>query len=416
MPTFTGSGWNFVPGGGNFVPGASDLYDGDFINSLLSSAGVVLNFAANSGTQTGQSPGPATNFITTSRASTGMAVDTGGNWTTFAANQPRITNLGLTVEESRTNIVTQTQTMAVAPWQGVGAVVAAPTIIAGQSSPDGGTNAVRLVYPAVTVAPTSFSIFNTSAPATQANTTTYTASIFLKGAVGGEQIYLTATPDAATYSRQRVTLTTSWQRFQLQWTTTTGSYFFGIGTDLRDGSEAATPAQTVFAWQAQIEAGSFATTPIPTTSAAATRGADVVTLTTVPPIGASYTLQANGTPQSPITNAANQFMANVSDGTNTNRGSALRFLSTGSLGIAATGTGGTTANYAVNGQLNPGTTVVAQGALGKAALAQTGASGMTTVTIGARPDGGAQWNGTIAQVALWPTTALTAAQLQALTT
>jgi len=68
---------------------------------------IDLNFAA--GVYYGVGPGAPTSFLTTSRASVGTAVDSSGNWQTFAANVPRITNLGLLVEESRTNLFLNSQ-------------------------------------------------------------------------------------------------------------------------------------------------------------------------------------------------------------------------------------------------------------------------------------------------------------------
>ena len=72
---------------------------------VLPSAGVDLDFVHNLGYQRGFGNGSysASSLITTSRASSGTAADTSGNYYSFAANVPRITNQGLLVEEARTN-------------------------------------------------------------------------------------------------------------------------------------------------------------------------------------------------------------------------------------------------------------------------------------------------------------------------
>ena len=103
----------------------------------------------------------------------------------------------------------------------------------------------------------------------------YTFSVWLRGNVGGEIVWLSATPDGATYFRQQCVLTTIWQRFSL--TTgnlTAATWFWIIGTDRRDTQQAATPAQTIFTWGGQIEALPYMSSYIPTTSASVTRARD----------------------------------------------------------------------------------------------------------------------------------------------
>jgi hypothetical protein len=62
--------------------------------------------------------------------------------------------------------------------------------------------------------------------------------------------------------------------------------------------------------------------PIRTTSAAVTRAADVVTAP-VAGISTAATLFAQGTPLTPLSNASNQVLAGLSDGTNNNAWTAV---------------------------------------------------------------------------------------------
>src|ERR1700733_11295724 len=74
--------------------------------------GVDANFAK--GLYYGMNAPPA--GLTTSRASVGYANDSAGNWYQFGNNVPRITNLGLKVEESRTNSALWSRDMTNAAW------------------------------------------------------------------------------------------------------------------------------------------------------------------------------------------------------------------------------------------------------------------------------------------------------------
>jgi hypothetical protein len=100
--------------------------------------------------------------------------------------------------------------------------------------------------------------------------------------LGGEQVYLMATPnDGATYYRATAVLTTAWQRLAVVTPNLTAvSWFVMIGVDLRDAGQTAKPAQTVYAWGAQAERGAFATSYMPTTVATATRAQDTCTIPT----------------------------------------------------------------------------------------------------------------------------------------
>jgi hypothetical protein len=170
-------------------------------------------------------------------------------------------------EEARTNLALQSA-VALPPWGAFSLVVAVPVATANNTTaPDGTTTATRLVYPAITGAGAA-SAWYQSIPVAAAQ---YAFSVWLKGAVGGEQVYLYAS--VATYSTSaRLTLTTQWQRFTFVTSTLTAtSWAFAIGADLRDTNQTSTPAQTIYAWGAQVEQGVFATSYIPTTTVSVAR-------------------------------------------------------------------------------------------------------------------------------------------------
>ena len=239
-------------------------------------------------------PGTLDPRITFTRASVGTYFDSAGVMQTAAVNAPRWDYdpsthelRGLLIEETRTNLVLQSASLAVAPWTPAGVVVAAPTVTADQVvAPDGTTTAARIVYPQVIGAG---AVSYVRQPITM-SAVVYTYSMWLRGAVGGEQVYLLCADAVPTYHRTLVTLTTSWQRFTMTTgTLTAASWNFGVGTDLRDGTQTTKPAQTIYAWGAQLEAGPTPTSYIATTSAAVTRAVDICNIT---PLGSWFNASA----------------------------------------------------------------------------------------------------------------------------
>jgi hypothetical protein len=96
-------------------------------------------------------------------------------------------------------------------------------------------------------------------------TSDITRSIYLKGAVGGETLKL---KDPSGFGgNTSVTLTTSWVRYEHK-TTNTGDTYQGLFVD--DISNGA----TIYAWGAQLEAGDYATSYIPTLGTSVTRVAE----------------------------------------------------------------------------------------------------------------------------------------------
>jgi hypothetical protein len=227
-------------------------------------------------------PGTLDSRITFTRASTATYTDASGTIQTAAANAPRWDYAGgslrgLLIEEARTNLALRSGDLSnAASWPVVNNVVALPTVTGNNTaSPDGTTTAARIVYPAVSGA-SALSYVYQQITVTAA---TYGYSLYLRGNAGGEQVYLLASVGGSTfYSSSRLTLTTQWQRFSFVTPTlTAATWNFAVGTDLRDGTQAATPAQTVYAWGAQAEQGAFVTSHIPTAGATVTRAADTAT-------------------------------------------------------------------------------------------------------------------------------------------
>ena len=228
-------------------------------------------------------PGTLDPRITFTRASTATYTDATGTIRSAAANAPRwdydpVTHSlrGVLIEEARTNGLQASADFSAAVWSPAGFNgPTAPVVTVNQvTAPDGTLSADRIAFPAISGAGAGSQVAQIFA--TTANV--FSLSMWLRGNVGGEQVYLWTT-DGTTYYRTLATLTTSWQRFSLVTSAlTTASWYCVIGADLRDASQSSKPAQTIFAWGAQAEQGAFSTSHIPTTAATATRAADNATM------------------------------------------------------------------------------------------------------------------------------------------
>lgn len=231
-----------------------------------------------------------------SRASPGTYYDSSGTLQTAAANVARMTydpgDLSrppyLMVENSATNAVTWSQRFGSAPWSSTGVTVADNAATA----PDGTTTAAVVTttgaaarLSAAFLAPAAvctLSIFfargNSDVPITQAygiynNTTGADLAYALVNYATGS-VSMVGPQAANTVAVVRV-LTGGWFRLEL---TFNSGIITGNSLNVYAGGTggAGSTGETYKVWGAQLEAGSVATSYIPTAGAAVTRAADVV--------------------------------------------------------------------------------------------------------------------------------------------
>ena len=235
--------------------------------------------------------------ITFSRGTGATRVNASGFIETVGNTTPRfdydpvtLAPRGLLIEEARTNLLIYSAQFDTG-WATVNTTVAANATI----SPDGTVNADKIT-PTATVA--AHQIAQSSGTLTVG--TVYTASAFVKAA-GYNFVDLTGnTPNAnflaqfnlstgSVVSSTNVTGTPTIQNFGNGWyrivasftcATATGGFYY---IQVRDNSQALSYAgdgtSGVFAYGAQLEAGSFATSYIPTVASTVTRNGDIATMT-----------------------------------------------------------------------------------------------------------------------------------------
>jgi hypothetical protein len=201
--------------------------------------------------------------------------------TTDRLNVPRLTyqNGGggcpsLLLEKQSTNLITYSEDFTHSNWGNYTTGSGAITKIANQAiSPDGTQNAdeIRLTRSALTEDALTFQ-------QQYASSSTYSRTIYLKAARTedvGKKIDIWSYDGSNTVGRVHATLTADWVRFDAS--TATGALVEILSFGYLSSSTFPTTSGTdvrFYAWGAQGEASSYATSLIPTTSSSATRVAD----------------------------------------------------------------------------------------------------------------------------------------------
>ena len=382
-----------------------------------------------------------TGSATFTRATTATTVNSAGTIISVASGTPRsyydpttLQYLGYLAEGARTNLCLQSADLATS-WTPVRASVGVNQV----ASPDGSVNADKLIEDSTA----ANSHYIQAASISIANTTAYTFSAFVKpagrsfiavqgdisggflgGASGfslsgaGSVVGLGAGVSSATI----VSYPNGWYRITV--TATSSGITASPGVALRTSSGTAIESYNgdgtsgVYLWGAQLEAGAFASSYIPTTTASVTRNADVLTYpfsgNASSTVGTAFmqcffpagTFTGGGINRYLIdfgTNAAPMFLNNAGslllfDGTAT-RSFSQTF--TGASSKIATSWGGSTSIGSING--------------GVGSSGFDGDLGATTaITIGDFGGGSSQPFCTIRNVRIYQTQ-LSAAQLQAVT-
>ena len=348
--------------------------------------------------------------VTFTRASTGTYVGSDGVLQTAAIDVPRFDHnpttgesLGLLAEEARTNLLLRSEEFNDASWIKQSSVsVSANTTIA----PNGTLTADTITWTSASVNTGIYAQILSALAASVA----HTRSIYVRADSAGGTVQLT--DPTLTIGITTINLTTEWQRIQLTENTTIAG---SAGVWIR---KTASSPNTIYLWGAQLEAGAFATSYIPTTTATATRAADVASVT-----GTNFSPWYNQTEGtvfvSATTNArhggSNSFprILSVSDGTNNNQMETYyRVLSSytdAGYGVVSAGT--TQAAFDTNDNRNGQSIAIGYAsnnfplAIGGTVVATDTSGTVPTVSrlgLGVRGGGGTLLNGTIKRLTYWP--------------
>ena len=283
--------------------------------------------------------GSATSFITFSRASTATRINASGVLESVASGVARLdydpvtlAPRGLLVEEQRTNLFTYSEQFDNAVWVKTRASVTANAV----TSPDGTVDAEKVVED--TSASTTHHVSN---GATLASGVAYTASFYLKAAERTWAYISLASTAFGTAAGAYFNLSTGvigtvssgvtasilpagngWYRCIVTRTTVasgTGQAFVNLSTGDTVTLYTGDGTSGLYIWGAQLEAGSFATSYIPTLAASATRSADTASVATssFPYSDTEGTIVVNATPS--VVTASSYTAYSLSDGTSSNR-------------------------------------------------------------------------------------------------
>ncbi len=407
------------------TPGAFVLRNGG-VNATKATMDILFS----TGQAWNAGPVAITALLSCSRALAGYYTDLSGCLTSFPANTLRMGNRGLFVEEARTNLALQSQTLGSATWTKTRSTVSADSTAA----PDGTVTADTLVEDNTA---TSTHLMTQSITIT---TTTYAWSIYAKpngrtwiaidandGTPRLTYFQLTGAGTVGTNAAGNTSTITphdnGWYRCTVARTAaaTGGAFTVFLATADATNSYSGDAASGVYLWGAQLElstASYGASSYIPTTTVGVARALDVVTFAdltwfdgTSESIYAEWTTRNVASAAVWLFDAANDITLNEQTGMSPRLSDAgatvaLTAANTAAAGTAAKAAGRMKTNdYAFC--LNGGTVGTDTSATQPGTLA---ASRLGVDLAGANP-----LNGYIRRVSAWKTLQIADAALQALT-
>lgn len=292
-------------------------------------------------------------LLSISRSSSGFAQDSFGNLTSFSSNVLRRTDLGLLIEEARTNTCLRSAEFDNSyHTKGNGGTGSVPTVTANAgTAPDGTATADRIQFAlngGTSSADNSTIGGFAGADVAFADGTTRVKSVWLKSNTGSSYTLTLRYNSTSVY----LNVTPTWTRFSVAGASASDQT---STLQLRGGQPTTnSDSADVLAWGMQVEEGSFATSNISTTSGAISRAADAVSLLDAARVllkGATYsailkTNNLDGAPASPAflidgaTGGNDRLIYGAGDTTIASRSSDSTVL-TATLGSSATLTGGT---------------------------------------------------------------------------
>lgn len=269
--------------------------------------------------------------LSVTRATTATRVNSSGLIESVDTNVPRLdytngTCPSILVEPQRTNITLQSENLGTTWYTAGGALTLNAT-----TAPDGNTTADKIK------ADTSTDVHVYQQTLTVSNATVYTMSVYVKAAeytyfeladtssLKGQTFNLTAKTISAPQTAGVGAATSSkitdvgngWLRCSITYTTSSTTGLFRIS--LSNGTSTTFTGDNtsgLFAWGAQLEAGSYPTSYIPTVASSVTRNADVISKTGI----SSLIGQTEGTifiDANLSTRSNTRFLLDIQNGSNT---------------------------------------------------------------------------------------------------